>query len=188
MPFPATVDDVITYAADRQAKHFNGVLLMTIQPDMKAHGPRGRNVDDGFENGFDDLSEGRLTKINVEYCQYLDKISEVLIDHGITPMLPPVFHGYGWKGLDVAGPVVPPDEYGRYCRYLVARYGARPGVYLVGGAAAVRSQALRPAAWRSTPGTRTTGYRNPLPTPPPERRTPRRRVAGLPVLPNRAYR
>ena len=30
------------------------------------------------------------------------------------------------------GPVVPPDEYARYCRYLVARYGAGPTIYLVG--------------------------------------------------------
>jgi hypothetical protein len=27
---------------------------------------------------------------------------------------------------------VPPSEYARYCRYLVARYGARPAIYLVG--------------------------------------------------------
>ncbi|MGH1554943.1 DUF4038 domain-containing protein [Streptomyces sp. L7] len=32
----------------------------------------------------------------------------------------------------MAGPVVPPQEYARYCRYLVARYGAAPTVYLVG--------------------------------------------------------
>ena len=43
-----------------------------------------------------------------------------------------MFHGYGWKG-HVAGPVVPPEEYARYCRYLVARYGARPAVYLIYG-------------------------------------------------------
>ena len=47
-------------------------------------------------------------------------------------MLQPVFFGFGWKGLDVAGPVIPPAEYARYCRYLVARYGAGPVIYLVG--------------------------------------------------------
>jgi Protein of unknown function (DUF4038)/Domain of unknown function (DUF5060) len=105
MPFRATVEDVAVYAADRQAKGFNAVLLMTVQPDMNARGPVGRNVDEGFEVGFDDLPEGRLTKISVEYFQYFDKIIEALIDHGMTPILQPVFHGYGWKGLDVAGPV-----------------------------------------------------------------------------------
>ena len=32
----------------------------------------------------------------------------------------------------MAGSVVPEEDYARYCRYLVARYGARPAVYLVG--------------------------------------------------------
>ena len=111
-------------------KGFNAVFLMSVQPDMNARGPAGRNVDEGFEIGFHDLSEGRLTKINVEYFQYFDKIIDVLVNHGITPVLQPVFHGFGWKGLDVAGPVVPPADYARYCRYLVARFGARPAIYL----------------------------------------------------------
>ena len=44
------------------------------------------------------------------------------------PELQPVFFGFGWKGLDVAGPVVPPAEYARYCRKPVApiqAHGAR---------------------------------------------------------------
>jgi hypothetical protein len=106
------------------------VFLMTVQPDMNARGPVGRNVDEGFEIGFHDLAEGRLTKINVEYFQYFDKIIDALLDHGITAVLQPVFHGFGWKGLDVAGPVVPPSDYAHYCRYLVARFGARPVMYL----------------------------------------------------------
>ena len=130
MPFRAEVSDVETYASDRQAKGFNAVLLMTVQPDMHARGPVGRNVDEGFEIGFHDLAEGRLTKINIDYFQYFDKIIDCLVDHGMTPVLQPVFHGFGWKGLGVAGPVVPPSDYGRYCRYLVARYGARPVIYL----------------------------------------------------------
>ena len=130
MPFRATVEDVEMYATDREAKGFNAVLLMTVQPDMNARGPAGRDIDEGFEIGFHDLAEGRLTKINVAYFQYFDKIIDCLVDHGITPVLQPVFHGFGWKGLDVAGPVVPPAEYARYCRYLVARYGARPALYL----------------------------------------------------------
>jgi hypothetical protein len=111
MPFRATVSDAATYATDRQSKGFNAVFLMTVQPDMNARGPVGRNVDEGFEIGFHDLAEGRLTKINVEYFQYFDKIIDALLDHGITAVLQPVFHGFGWKGLDVAGPVVPPSDY-----------------------------------------------------------------------------
>src|SRR5215208_3288776 len=57
MPFRATLDDVAVYAADRQAKGFNAALLMSVQPDMKARGPVGRNIDEGFEIGFHDLPE-----------------------------------------------------------------------------------------------------------------------------------
>jgi hypothetical protein len=54
------------------------------------------------------------------------------VEHGLVPVLQPVFQGFGWKGLGVAGKVVSPVDYARYCRYLVARYGARPAVWLVG--------------------------------------------------------
>jgi hypothetical protein len=133
MPFRAELDDVAFYARDRQAKGFNAALLMVVMPDMEATGPRGRNLDDGFEVAFEDLPQGRLNQINVVYFQYFDAISSTLIDHGLTPILQPVFHGYGWKGQRIAGPEIPPDEYARLCRYLVARYGARPAVYLVCG-------------------------------------------------------
>ncbi|MGW2049898.1 apiosidase-like domain-containing protein [Streptomyces sp. NPDC001858] len=56
----------------------------------------------------------------------------VLLEHGITPVLRPVFQGFGWKGLRAVGATVPPAEYARYCRYLLARYGAAPAVWLVG--------------------------------------------------------
>ena len=67
------------------------------------------------------------------YFQYLDGLSAILAEHEIVAVWQPVFHGFGWKGLQTAGPVAPPAEYARYCRYLVARYGARPAIYLVGG-------------------------------------------------------
>ena len=67
------------------------------------------------------------TVADVEHHQIID----ILLQHDIVPVLSPVFQGFGWKGLGVAGLVVPPAEYARYCRYLVARYGAQPVVYLV---------------------------------------------------------
>jgi len=132
MPWRATIDEVEQYAADRQSKGFNAVLLMSMQPDMNARGPSERGVDLGFDVAFQDLPDGHLTEMNVGYFQYVDRIVDVLVGHGITPVLQPVFYGFGWKGLDPAGAVIPPDEYARYCRYLVARYGARPAVYLPG--------------------------------------------------------
>lgn len=132
LPFRASTADAERYAANRRAKGFNAALLMTLQPDMGARGPRDRGVDEGFDVAFEDLPRGRLTRPNIAYFQYLDRLLDILVAHEIVPVLQPVFHGFGWKGLDVAGPVVPPDEYARYCRYLVARYGAAPAMYLVG--------------------------------------------------------
>ena len=40
LPWRATAAQCRTYAADRQAKGFNAVLLMSVQPDMHARGPR----------------------------------------------------------------------------------------------------------------------------------------------------
>lgn len=131
LPWRATEEQARTYARDRAAKGFNAALLMTVQPDMRAVGPRDRTADEGFGVGFEDLPDGRLTQLQPDYFQYLDVLIDRLVDHGIAAVLQPVFQGFGWKGLDVAGTVVPPEDYARYCRYLVARYGARPVIYLV---------------------------------------------------------
>ncbi|HHX64974.1 MAG TPA: DUF4038 domain-containing protein [Chloroflexi bacterium] len=133
LPWRATVEQCRLYAADRRTKGYNAALLMTVQPDMDARGPRDRTVDEGFDVGFEGLSEGHLNELNSAYFQYFDRLCDILIEHGIVPVLQPVFQGYGWKGLRVAGNVVPREEYARYCRYLVARYGARPAIYLVSG-------------------------------------------------------
>jgi hypothetical protein len=133
LPWRATPEQVEEYARDRQAKGFNAVLLMTVQPDMRAVGPRDRALDEGFDVAFEDLPAGRLHELNVDYFRRFDVVVDILVAHDLVPVLQPVFQGFGWKGLDVAGTVVPDDDYARYCRYLVARYGARPAVYLVGG-------------------------------------------------------
>jgi hypothetical protein len=132
-PWRATLEQAETYAKNRQEKGFNAVLLMSVQPDMRAVGPRDRTLDEGFDVGFEDLPTGHINQLRPEYFQFLDQLVAVLVAHEIVPVWQPVFMGFGWKGLDVAGPVLPPSEYARYCRYLVARYGARPAVYLVGG-------------------------------------------------------
>lgn len=132
LPWRATHGQVEEYARDRAAKGFNAVLLMSVQPDTRAQGPEDRTLDEGFARGFDDLPDGRLTRLRTDYFQHLDTTSSILLAHGLVPVWQPVFQGFGWKGLDVAGVLVPPAEYARYCRYLVARYGGRPAVWLVG--------------------------------------------------------
>ncbi|MBN6543490.1 apiosidase-like domain-containing protein, partial [Actinacidiphila bryophytorum] len=132
LPWRATEEHVRVYAADRRAKGFNAVLMMSVQPDMHARGPRDRTADEGFDVAFEDLPSGRLGDLVPAYFQQLDRLLAVLDEYGIVPVLQPVFQGWGWKGLSAAGGIVPPEEYARYCRYLVARYGAAPAIWLVG--------------------------------------------------------
>ncbi len=133
LPFRGTVETVSQYAKDRQEKGFTAALLMSLQPDKGATGPRDRTSFDGFDVAFEDLPDGHINQMNVSYFQYLDQLVNILIDHGIVPVYQPVFHGFGWKGMDLLGWNMEPAEYARYCRYLVARYGAKPAIYLVGG-------------------------------------------------------
>lgn len=107
LPWRATEEQCRVYAADRRAKGFNAALLMTVQPDMHATGPRDRTADEGFDVGFEDLSSGHINQLNPAYFQYLDRLITILEEHEIVPVLQPVFQGYGWKGLSVAGTVVP---------------------------------------------------------------------------------
>jgi hypothetical protein len=133
LPWRATVEQAEIYARDRGAKGFNAALLMTVQPDMECKGPRSRTEDLGFDVGFEDLPRGALRQLRPEYFQVFDQLTSILVAHGIAPVYQPVFHGYGWKGRNVAGNVASAEDYARYCRYLVARYGARPAIWLVGG-------------------------------------------------------
>jgi hypothetical protein len=133
LPWRATVEQTEIYARDRQVKGFNAALLMTVQPDMDCQGPRSRTEDLGFDVGFEDLPKGTLRELRPEYFQMLDQLTGILVAHGIAPVYQPVFHGYGWKGRRTVGNVVSAEDYARYCRYLVARYGGRPAIWLIGG-------------------------------------------------------
>ena len=133
IPFRATKEQVDSYAKDRQQKGFNAALMMTLQPDTKAEGPNERNVAMGFKRAFSDLSEGHINTVNVDYFQYYDSLVQILIDHEIVPVYQPVFHGFGWKGLQVLGSNINPQEYVRYSKYLLARYGSMPAIWLIAG-------------------------------------------------------
>lgn len=131
IPFRATAKQVKVYANDRHLKGFNTALLMSVQPDRYAEGPEARDSVMGFDRGFEDLADGHLSKLKPDYFKVQDTLIDVLIQHEIVPVLQPVFHGFGWKGKTVLGPTADPHEYARYCRYLVARYGASPAFWLV---------------------------------------------------------
>ena len=131
IPFRATPSQVRTYAKDRREKGFNTALLLSLQPDKFAKGPEARNTVLGFDVAFEDLPEGHLNKIKPDYYQTFDSLVQILIDHELTPVYAPFAHGYGWKGETAIGSEAAPDEYARYCRYLVARYGSMPALWLV---------------------------------------------------------
>ncbi len=133
MPFRATLEQVAVYCEDRKAKGFNAALLMTLQPDKNAEGPNKRNTASGFKRAFEDLSEGHIKRLDPSYFQYFDKMVTLLLDHGIVPVYQPVFHGFGWKGLQVLGTIIDAKEYERYCTYLLARYGSQPAIWLLSG-------------------------------------------------------
>ncbi len=133
LPWRATEQQVEAYAADREQKGYNAVLVMTVMPDMRAKGPRSRTEDGGFDVGFEDLPAGSLRELNPAYFQTFDRLVAILNRHGLAVVYQPVFHGYGWKGQGTAGNVVSAEDYARSCRYLVARYGARPAIWLIGG-------------------------------------------------------
>lgn len=147
LPWRATHEQCEEYACHRQAQGFNAALLMSVQPDRRARGPRSRTEHGGFDVGFEDLPDGHINQINIAYFQYLDGLAEILRRHEIVPVWNPVFHGYGWKGLDTAGPVIPPIEYARYCRYLVARYGAQPAIWLVSADGDGLASGVDPGGW-----------------------------------------
>ena len=86
LPWRATLDQCRVYAEDRQSKGFNAVLLMSVQPDMDARGPRERSADEGFDVGFEDLSSGHINQLNPAYFQYLDGLIAILVEHEIVPV------------------------------------------------------------------------------------------------------
>ncbi len=132
LPWRGTYESVTTYAKNRQEHGFNAALLMSVMPDRGVEGPRSRTEPQGFAVGFEDLKDGHINQINIEYYQYMDSLMNILVKHGIVPVYQPVFHGFGWKGKDLLGWEMDANEYARYCKYLVARYGARPAMWLVG--------------------------------------------------------
>jgi hypothetical protein len=131
LPWRATYEDVHVYARDRQSKGFNAALLMTICPDRHAQGPDARTTEIGFARSFKDIEGGHINEPIIPYFQYMDSLMKILIAHEIVPVYQPVFHGFGWKNLQILGWDMVPEEYARYCRYLVARYGAQPAIWLV---------------------------------------------------------
>ena len=131
IPYRATTDQVQVYADDRKAKGFNTALVITLQPDKNAQGPEARNTVLGFDRAFEDLHDGEINRLKPDYFQTMDSLVNILLDHELVPVYAPFAHGYGWKGETPVGPRVVPEQYVRYCKYLLARYGSMPAMWLL---------------------------------------------------------
>lgn len=142
LPWRATQEETRFYAQDRQSKGFTGALLMSVQPDTLAEGPEDRTLLDGFARGLSHLHEGRIKGLVPEYWSHFDRQILTLLEHGIIPFHTPLFFGFGWKGQGVIGWNADTHEARDFVRYLHARYGAWPGVWVVGADGTGREPAV----------------------------------------------
>ncbi len=145
LPFRGTEETVRVYARNRQERGFNTALLMTVQPDRYVEGPTDRTGEGGFGRGFKDLPRGHLNELNPSYFQTLDGLVGILLEHGIVPVFSPVFQGFGWKGKKSMGARSEIGEYLRFVKYLIARYGAGPAMWLASADSAARSPVVESA-------------------------------------------
>lgn len=110
--------------ADRKAKGFSVVQIVCgPYPDEGHFEERWKN-----EGGFPYTAPG-FERVNPEYFDYADRRIQCLVDAGIVPA---IVGGWGRRdcdGMALAGL----DGMKRHWRYLIARYGAYPTIWIVGG-------------------------------------------------------
>ena len=108
--------------ADRKAKGFTVVQIVAgPYPDEPPFDPRWAN-----EGGMP--YDPDYVQVNPGYFNYADRRIEHLVAAGIVPA---IVGGWGWHM-----PSVGVEKMSRHWRYLVARYGAYPVIWIIGGEAA----------------------------------------------------
>jgi len=107
--------------ADRKAKGFTLVQLVAglVPPEEKAPS------DPGFCNEGGCVWDSDFKQINPRYFDYADRRIEHLIDAGMVPAIVG-----GWNGIL---PKMGMSNMKRHWRYIVARYGAYPVFWIIGG-------------------------------------------------------
>jgi Protein of unknown function (DUF4038)/Domain of unknown function (DUF5060) len=108
-------EEFATLTSDRVGKGFTVVQIVAgLYPDMPAFDPRGAN-----EAGFP--WEKDYARINPAYFDAADRRIAYLIDHGIAPCVVGAW-GYHIPWLGVG-------RMKKHWRYLIARWGAYPGIF-----------------------------------------------------------
>lgn len=129
-----------TLTADRKAKGFTVVQIVAGLVPWEEQGPS----DPGFCNEGGAVWEGNYERINPRYFDHADRRIFELIDAGLVPALV----GAWFNSLPALGI----GKMKQHWRYLIARYGAYPVFWIVGGevfdppedyAALVRPEPLR---------------------------------------------
>jgi hypothetical protein len=109
-------------AADRQAKGFTVVQMAAgLVPAAEERAP----VDPGFHNEGGAVWDPQFQRINPQYFDYADRRIEYLLDHGIAPAI-----AGAWSPTIVPMGVAKMKQ---HWRYIVARYGAYPVFWILGG-------------------------------------------------------
>jgi hypothetical protein len=108
--------------ADRKAKGFTVVQFVAgLVPGYEELSP----VDPGFSNEGGAVWDAKFERINPRYFDYADRRIRHLIDAGIAPAI------VGAWGDSL--PTMGVDKLKKHWRYVVARYGAYPVFWIVGG-------------------------------------------------------
>jgi len=114
-------DGFQTLVADRQAKGFTvmqicGGLIPDDEPEV---------TDPGFANEGGAVWDPEFKRINPLYFDYADRRIQRLVDAGIAPAIV----GGWWEALKQMGSA----KLEKHWRYLIARYGAYPVFWILGG-------------------------------------------------------
>jgi hypothetical protein len=119
-----TWDGFQQLTADRQAKGFSVVQIVCgVYPDEAVFQTSWEN-----EGGKPYLTR-TFTEVNPAYFQYADRRLQCLVDAGIVPAVVGSWGRGDCDGMAMAGI----DGMKRHWRNLVARYGAYPTIWIIGG-------------------------------------------------------
>ena len=108
-------------ALDRQSKGFTVVQMAAGLVPTEEQAP----VDPGHRNEGGAVWDPQFKQINPRYFDYVDRRIQFLLDHGMVPAI------VGAWGATLNQMGVPKLE--QHWRYLVARYGAYPVFWILGG-------------------------------------------------------
>ena len=116
--------------ADRQAKGFTLIQIVAglIPPEEQAP------VDPGFRNEGGAVWDPEFKRINPRYFDYADRRIQFLLDHGMVPAIVGAWN----QILRMTGLT----KMKQHWRYVIARYGAYPVFWIVGGEVLDPSEAI----------------------------------------------